>query len=139
MALNYTFTISPTYTPSFVLCSTANPSDTPPPTNVTATQLSPTSIRLRWNHPSAGQPFVYLILYLRIADNVEFHETFAGGSSNSFLLKLDDLESVTYIVTILAVSQYNAAAQPLKITLRMLILCNCFTIMQPHCQDPHLV
>lgn len=107
------------YTPSLLLCSTVNPSHTPPPTNVNATQLSPTSIHLSWSHPLGGQPFGYFILYLPIADNVEFNQDFESGSSDS--RKLNNLDTVTYIITIVAVSP-NSAAKSVKITLGTLTL-----------------
>eukprot|EP00731_Ephydatia_muelleri_P000484 Em0001g484a len=110
----YTCTITTTCSP---VCGatgfTSNPRSTTsslivqappdPPTDVTAVQSGPTSVKVSWTAPTSGGPVTRYDVYY-VASGIEIT---SGGSTNSYIHVLSDLQvGVQYKIFVIAVGTY---------------------------------
>ena len=74
-----------------------------PPTDVTAVQSGPTSVKVSWAAPTSGGPVTRYDVYY-VASGIEIT---SGGSTNSYIHVLFDLQvGVQYKIFVVAVSTY---------------------------------
>ena len=97
---------------------TANPSGTPPPTDVsvsTVTKQTSTSAIISWTPPQGGSPSLYFIYCVPIETNEKKQlQTVAGTASSYTLTGLSD--DNTYIVVVIARDTITSVSDPVIFT-----------------------